>query len=146
MIFLVAYRKFNQFSADLCKGVHNFTSDATCKVTVALTNADNQPLATDSVLADLTQIDYTNLSSRVVTGISCGQNDGIAHLKAGNLELTASGLVATFRYIVLYNDKPKSDQLIAWYDYGRDMTMAGGDVLPIEFPDEILTLGIIEYG
>jgi hypothetical protein len=70
---MATFNKFQQFVEDLAKGVHNFTSDATCTVTVALTAAANAPVATNSVLADLTQISYTNLSSRVITGITAEQ-------------------------------------------------------------------------
>lgn len=138
-----SYNKFNQFSEDLAKGVHNFTSDGTCTVTVALTAAANAPVAGNSVLADLTQISYTNLSSRVVTGITAEQTSGTVNLTANDLTLTASGgSVATFRYVVLYNDDPTSpaDPLIAWFDYGSNVTLADGESLLLDFATNILTL------
>ncbi len=126
---------------DVFKGVHNFTADANCTVTVALTAAANAPVATNSVLADLTQISYTNLSSRVVTGITAEHTTGTVHLTATDLVLTASGAVATFRYVVLYNDDPTSpaDPLIAWYDYGSDVTLANGETFTIDFATDIAT-------
>lgn len=133
---MASFNKFNQFVEDLSKGVHNFTSDTTCTVTVALCAAANAPVATNSVLADLTQISYTNLSSRVVTGITAEQSSGTVTFTATDLVLTASGgAVAAFRYVVLYNDDPTSpaDPLIGWYDYGSDLTLADGETLTIDF-------------
>ena len=51
---------FNQFKENLGKGVHDFTDDTTCTVTFALCAAANAPVATNSVLADLTQISQRN--------------------------------------------------------------------------------------
>lgn len=127
---------FRQFKEDLGKGVHNFTSDATCTVTFALCAAANAPVNTNSVLADLTQISYTNLSSRVVTGITFEQTAGTAVLTATDLVLTASGgSVAAFRYLVAYNDDTTSpaDALIGWFDYGSDLTLSDGQTLTIDF-------------
>ncbi len=133
---MASFNKFQQFVEDLSKGVHNFTSDATCTVTVALCNAANAPIATNSVLANLTTISYTNLSSRVVTGITAEHTTGTVAFTATDLVLTAGGgAVAPFRYIVLYNDDPTSpaDPLIGYYDYGSDLTLADGETLTIDF-------------
>lgn len=140
---MATYNKFQQFVEDCLKGVHNFTSDSTCTVTVALCAAANAPVATNSILGNLTQISYTNLSSRVVTGITCDHTTGTAHVTANDLTLTASGgSVATFRYVVLYNDDPTSpaDPLIAWFDYGSNVTMADTETFLIDFPSDIFTL------
>lgn len=139
---MASFNKFQQFVEDLCKGVHDFTSDATCSVTVALTNNANAPVATNAVLADLTQIAYTNLSSRVVTGITAEHTTGTVTFTANDLVLTASGAVATFRYVVLYDDDPTSpaDPLIGWYDYGSDVTLANGETFTIDFTTGFATL------
>jgi len=127
---------FRQFKENLGKGVHDFTSDATSTVTVALCAAANAPVNTNSVLADLTQISYTNLSSRVVTGTTSEHTAGTVAFTANDLVLTASGgSVAAFRYIVLYDDDPTSpaDPLIGWFDYGSDLTLADTQTLTIDF-------------
>lgn len=130
---MAAFNKFNQFVEDLAKGVHNFTSDSTCTVTVALTNS--APVATNSVLADITQISYTNVSSRVVTGITAEQTTGTVTFTATDLVLTATGSVGPFRYVVLYNDDPVSpaDPLIGWYDYNSSITLNSGETFTIDF-------------
>jgi hypothetical protein len=127
---------FQQFKENLAKGVHDITSDATCTVTVALCAAANAPVATNSVLADLTQVAYTNLSSRVVTGITAEHTTGTVPFTATDLVLSASGgAVATFRYIALYDDDPTSpaDPLIGWLDYGSNLTLADGESLTLDF-------------
>lgn len=139
---MATYNKFQQFVEDLSKGVHNFTSDSTCSVTVALTTAANAPVATNSVLANLTQISYTNLSARVVANVTAEHTTGTVTFTADDLVLTASGAVATFRYVVLYNDDPTSpaDPLIGWYDYGSDVTLASGETFTIDFTSGFATL------
>lgn len=138
---MAAFNKFQAFVEHVAEGVHNLQTGA---LTVALTAAANAPVATNSVLADLTQIAYTNLSSRVVTVASSAQTTGTYKLTCNDLVLTASGAVATFRYVVLYNDTPTSpaDPLIAWWDYGSDVTLANGETFTIDFDgtNGVLTL------
>jgi hypothetical protein len=47
---------------------------------------------------------------------------------------TFSGTV-TFRYVVLYNDTPTSpaDPLIAWWDYGSNVTLNSGETFTVAF-------------
>ena len=140
---MATFNKFQQFAEDLCKGVHNLTSDATCTITVALCATANAPVATNSVLANLTQISYTNLSSRVVTGITAEHTTGTVTITADDLVLTASGgSVAAFQYVALYNDDPTSpaDPLIGWYDIGSAITLADGETLTINFTTGFATV------
>ena len=122
--------KFNQFVEDKANGVHNLGTGA---LTVALTSV--APVAGNSVLADLTQIAYTNCSSRVLTTTSSAQTAGLYKLILADLTLTASGgAIAGFRYVVIYNDTPTSpaDPLIVWLDYGSALVIADGESLLID--------------
>lgn len=132
---MAAATKFQQFVEDMAAGVHDFTSDATCTVTVALCNAANAPVVTNSILGNLTVVSYTNLSARVVTGITADHTTGTVDFTATNLVLTASGTVAGFRYIVLFNDDPTSpaDPLIEFYDYGEDLVLLDTHTLTLNF-------------
>lgn len=126
-------RKFNAFPEYLAEKVFNLGSDT---LTVALCAAANAPVATNSVLADLTQISYTNCSSRVLTVSASSQTSGTYKLVLDDLTLTASGgSIAAFRYIVIYDDTPTSpaDPLIGYLDYGSDLTIANGESLLIDF-------------
>lgn len=124
--------KINSFVEDLSEKVHNLASDA---LTVFLCAAANAPVATNTILANLTQIPYTNLSARVPTISSSSQSSGLYKLILTDHVLTASGAVATFRYVGHYNDTPTSpaDPLIQWYDHGSDVTLANGETYTIDY-------------
>lgn len=110
---------------------------------VALTAAANAPVATNSVLADLTQISYTNLSSRNITTSSSTHSSGTYSLVLSDLVLTASGgAVATFRYVVIYDDTPSSpaDPLVCWFDYGGNVTLADTETFTIDFGSSLFTV------
>lgn len=132
--------KFQQFTENLGKDVHDFTSDATCTLTVALMNSAPDA-ATDAVLADITEISYTNLSSRVVTGVTSEHTAGVTTVTANDLTLTASGgAVAAFRYIVFYDDDPAGDPLIGYYDNGSSITLLNGETFLLNFSTGLFTI------
>jgi hypothetical protein len=137
---LASFNKFNSFVEALAEKVHNLGSDT---LTIALCAAANAPVATNTVLADLTQISYTNLSSRTLTVSSSAQTSGTYKLVIADKTLTASGgAVAAFRYVVIYNDTAANDELIGWYDYGTALTLADGESLTLDFDNTsgVLTL------
>lgn len=139
----VAYNKFQQFAENLSKGVHNFSSDSTCTLTLALCAAGSAPVATNAVLADLTTISYTNLSSRVVTGAGAEHTTGTVQFAVNDHTLTASGgAVSTFRYVVLFDDDPTSpaDPLIGWWDLGENVTLTDGSSITLNLPGYFATL------
>ena len=125
---MATYNKFQIFVADIANKVHNLGSD---QLTVALT--DSAPVATNTVIANITQISYTNLSTRNITTTSSTQTSGTYNLKLTNLTLTASGTVPQFRYVVIYNSTAASGNLIGWYDYGSEVNMVSGDTFAISF-------------
>lgn len=127
---MATLNKFNCFVEDLAEKKHNLGSDT---LTIALCAAANAPTASNTVLADLTQISYTNLSSRAVTTTSSAQTSGTYKLVLADLVLTASGSVGPFRYVVLYNDTASNDELIGYADYGSDITLANLETLTIDF-------------
>lgn len=129
---MATFNKHNQFVEDLGKAVHNL---ATHQLVVALTTNANAPVATNSILGNLTQISYTNLSSRNITTSSAVQTSGTFKLILTDLVLTASGAVATFRWVEIYNDTPTSpaDPLICYFDHGSDVTLANGETYTLDF-------------
>lgn len=127
-----SFFKFNQFVEDRNHGVHDFSSD---QLTVALTNT--QPVAGNSVLADITEISYTNLSSRNLTITSSGQTSGTYKLVIQDHTLTASGSVPDFQYVVVYNNTPTTpaDPLIFWLEYPSVISMSNNESFDIDFSD-----------
>jgi pantothenate kinase len=133
---MASFVKYYQFVENLAKGVHNFTSDASCTVTVALSNTVGDIAQTNATLSQITQISYANCSSRVVTNITAEQTTGTLNLIASNdLVLTASGVVGPFQYVILYDDDPTSpaDPLIGCYNYGSAVTLQDTETFTINF-------------
>ena len=130
---MAVFNKIDSFVEAMAEKTHNLGSDT---LTIALTAAANAPVATNTVLANLTQISYTNLSARAITTTSSAQTSGTYKLILADLTLTASGgAVATFRYVAIYNDTATSDELVGWYDYGADVTLADTETFTIDFDD-----------
>lgn len=127
---MATFNKFNCFVEDIAEKKHNLGSDV---LTVALCAAANAPVATNTVLANLTQITYTNLSARAITTSTSAQTSGTYKLVLADLVLTASGAVGPFRYVVIYNDTAATDELIGWIDYGSDVTLANLETFTIDF-------------
>lgn len=133
---MATFNKFQAFVEAVAEKKHNLGSD---QLKVALTNT--APSAANAVLADLTEITYTNLSSRNLTTSSSSQTSGVYALVINDLVLTASGgSVGPFRYIVIYNDTAASDDLVAWFDYGSSITMADNETLTLDFGANLLTI------
>ena len=109
-------------------------------LTIALTNTAHT--AAWDELADLTQVSYTNLSARVITVSTSAQTTGTYKLVCADLVLTASGAVGPFRYVYIYDDGSTGDKLIAYYDYGSEVTLASGDTFTINFDNSAGVLTI----
>lgn len=127
---MAAFNKFNSFVAALANKVHNFATDT---LTIALCATASAPVATNTQLSNLTQISYTNLSARAVTTTSSTQAAGLYKYIAADLVLTASGAVAAFQYVVLYNATATNAELVGWWDYGSSVTLANTDTFTIDF-------------
>ena len=130
---MAVYNKFNQTIENVWHGVYSSDTD---QFVIFLTAAANTPVATNSVLADLAEVAYTNLSTRNLTTSTSSQTGGTYTQLFDDLVLTASGgPSATFRNVGIYNDTPTSpvDPLNNWYDYGDDLTLADGETLTIDF-------------
>lgn len=134
---MATYTKINSFVEDLAEKVHNLGSD---QLVVALTNTAHT--STWGQLSELTQISYTNLSSRNITTTSSAQTTGTYKLVLADLVLTASGSVGPFQYIYIYNDTSTNDRLIGYYDYGSAVTLSSGDTFTVNFDDSngVITL------
>lgn len=135
---MASFTKLNGFVEHLAEKVHNLGADT---LTVALSNTapgseSTPPTGSTAacVLANVTQISYTNCSSRAITTSTSAQTSGTYKLVLSDLVLTASGgSVGPFRYVYIYNDTATNDELIGYYDYGSSITLASGETLTIDF-------------
>ena len=142
---MASFTKVNDFVVNLA---NTMDLDADTLV-VALSNTDpasGTDIRSDGngILANCSQISYTNLSSRTLQSVSSTQTSGTYKLTASDLVLTASGgSVAAFRYIVIFDDSVTSpaDPVIGYYDYGTSLTLNDGDTFTIDIgTNGILTL------
>ncbi len=129
---MAVYNKFDQFTEDKAHKVHDLSVGGD-QLVVFLTNT--LPNKTQSVLGEISEISYTNLSSRNLTISSSAQTNGTFKLVLADLVLTASGVVPPFRYIGVYNDTATvpADPLIAWYDYGSEVNMSNAETFTCDF-------------
>ncbi|MDN4061482.1 hypothetical protein QPK31_24985 [Massilia sp. YIM B02769] len=137
---MAAFTKLQKFIEAVAHGKHNLS---TAQLKIALTNTAPNA-ATAGVLADLTEIAYTNCSSRNVTTSASAQTGGSYKLTCADLTLTAGGgPVGPFRYAVLYNDSAAGKDLIGVYDRGDNITLLDGESILIDFDQAagVFTIG-----
>ena len=144
---MASFSKLNGFVENLANKEIDLGS---ASITVALSNTapgdESTPptgTAAECVLANVTQVAYTNCSSRVVTVTSVTQTAGTVKAIYADLTLTASGAVGPVRYIYIYDDSSTNDELIGYYDYGSAVTLADGDTFAINFDDSNGVLTIV---
>lgn len=123
---MASFVKFNCFSEDVVKKVHNLGSDS---LRLALSNT--APAASDTVFAPggahpppAAANGYTT-GGHVTAQVSCAQTSGTLKLVLTDVTVTATaGGIGPFRYVILYNDTASADQLIGYWDRGTSITLA----------------------
>ena len=135
---MATFNKVNDFVVNV---VHDMDL-ASDSILVALSNttpgseSTNPTTDGNGILANVTEVAYTNLSSRAVTTTSSSQTSGTYKLVLADITLTSSGgSTGPFRYVYIYNDTPTSpaDPLIGYYDYGSSITLNDGDSFTVDF-------------
>jgi len=157
---VATFQNIDIFVSDLAAKLHDFdrTGD---QLSIALSANATPPVATNDVLADLTEIAYTFLdnpgsegstlarqpvissttdSSALAAQAVAGTHKYILEGRTGaasDLVLSAvGGSVATFRWITHYNldaTTPKLNPLIQFYDHGSDVNLAAGETFTIDY-------------
>ena len=141
--------KFQDFSEQLSKGVHNFNSHT---FKIVLTNS--APASTNTLLSQITQISGTNGyttggGTPGTTTIGVSETTGTTTVTGTQCVFTAStGAMGAFRYYVLYNDTVEANTdvacLVAFWDHGSTVNLADGESFTIKFnnasPGTIFTL------
>ena len=132
---------FNKVNDFVKNAVHNMDLESD-QIVIALSNtapgseSSNPAADNNGVLANVTQVAYTNLSSRNVTTTSSSQTGGTYKLVLADITLTSTGgTTGPFRYVYIYNDTvtTPADPLIGYYDYGSSLTLNDGDSLTVDF-------------
>ena len=135
---MATYNKFQCFLKDFVDGKHDFTT-ATLKV--ALSSAANAPSASADVkLADITTIAAPAVDNATLTTSSSGWAAGAFTVVVADLTMTASGAVGPFRYVTVYNDTATNKELICFFDYGSEVTLAANDTFKLDFGTELFSL------
>lgn len=127
---MATFNKFNQFTADLLAGKHNFSSHI---FKIMLTNV--APTAANAVKADLTEIASGSGYSGggTVTTITATTSGGIAKIAGTDVTFTSTGSIGPFRYAVLYNETSSGQPLVAWWDYGSSTTLLVNEIMTVDF-------------
>lgn len=134
---MATYNKHQDYAEQVNKAVHNWPSHT---FKAALTNT--APVATNTVLADLTQIStgggYTAGAGGGLTldTVTLSETTGTAKVTIADEVFTATGAsVGPFRYVDIYNDSATSpaDALVCWYDHGSSITLADTETYTLDF-------------
>lgn len=140
---MASFVKYEQFAVDLAAGVHILTTGGSL-LKIALSNT-LPVVADDVILGGITTISYTNITETMpadVTNVGSETPGGTWDVAGTDVVLNATGAVATFRYVILYNDTPTSpaDPLIGYWDYGSGITLASGESFTVDFGASIFTV------
>lgn len=114
----------------------------------AVIHTDAPVVATDSVLADLTQIGGSNGYTTGGENITFGSTRSGGTVTATGVDVTWTasggnlGASTTGRYVSIYDDTPGSpaDPLMCSFDYGATFTVATGETFTLDFGASLATL------
>lgn len=142
---MATFNKFQDFSEQLSRGVHDFDAHT---FRVALTNT--APTTTQTSLDTVTNHPApaaANGYSATATTISISETTGTTTVSGTQVVFTATaGGIGPFRYAILYNDSATSpaDALIGWWDYASSITLNDTETFTVKFsntsPGAIFTL------
>lgn len=129
---MVAYNKFNSMVEYLADKIFDFIgSPPGDTFKVGLSNT--APAATNTIYGNITEIAAGNgytAGGDALTNPAGTRSGGTVTFAADQNVWTGSGAgMATFQYVVLYDDTPSSpvDPLIGWWDHGSGITLNSGD-------------------
>ncbi len=137
------FNKFNAFAENQYVAKIDWDSDV---FKLAFTNT--LPLATNSILSDITQITpgFGYSSGGPTTTITYSRTGGVLSVFGTQVTLTASGgAIASFQYYVLYDDSIATPvkPLVGWWNHGSVITLNDTDSFIVKFnnasPGLILT-------
>lgn len=143
---MATFNSFNAFANHLAQGLHDFGAAADV-LRIYLSNT--APSASgDNDKVDLAEIangnGYTTGGTDVTNAISwSAATDTASITSATGISWTATGgAIASFRYVVLYNDTHASNILIGWWDYGSQVALGAGDQFIVDFGTSLFTIAV----
>lgn len=138
---MAAFHKFDDYVFQEAKGTHDFSTHS---YKIMLTNT--APVVTNSVKADLTEITAGSGYSAggiAIPSLSLTKSSGTTTLTGNSVTFTASGgTMSAFRYAVMYNNTSSGKNLVGWWDYGANITLADGETFEWK-PSNVSTAGTI---
>lgn len=144
---MATYTKYENFVQVLAnKEVDWFGTTDTYK---AVIHTDAPTVATDTTVADVTQIGGSNGYTTGGSNITFNSTRSGATVTATAVDVvwTASGgnlgASTTGRYVSIYDDTPTTptaDPLMCSYDYGSTFTVADGETFTLDFGASLATL------
>ena len=137
---MASFTEINDFLENLAEAMLAGTDVFTIALSNTAPGSESPDPTTDGngTLTNVTEVSYTNCSSRVITTTSSSQTGGTYKLVLQDITLSASGgAVGPFQYVYVYSDTPTSpaDPLVCVYDYGSSITLNDGEDLAIDFDD-----------
>jgi hypothetical protein len=139
---MATYVKYEVFVGDLMNKTHDLlgtTPGSDCDTLKVMLSNTAPNAATHTVRSEAGEITggngYTSGGS-VIGGQSGARSGGTVTLSGNAVTWTAeTDTMATFRYVILYNDTPTSpaDPLIASWDYGSAVSLAVGESFTVKF-------------
>lgn len=140
----VAFNKVQDFVEQLGLARHNLNTHT---LKVALARSADPPVATDTVLADITQPTGTGYTAGGIDTLNTfAEAAGTATLTGTKAVWTATAADwQSFRYIMLHNDDTTTptDQLIGYWDYASDFTLGNGETFSVKFNSSDTTGSIL---
>lgn len=143
---MATFNSFNAFANHLALGLHDFSSGGDV-LRIYLSNAT--PSASgDNDKADLAEIangnGYTTGGTDITNAITWSAATDVASItSATGISWTATGgAIASFRYVVLYNDTHASNILIGYWDYGSTVALAAGESFTVDFGASVFTITV----
>lgn len=128
---MAAYNKFYSFVQKLTDGSINMASDT---IKVMLTNT--APVATNTVYANL--VDLSTGGGYTAGGTAAANTESAATgtvketLAVTTFTATSAG-IGPFRYVAVYDSTASGSPLIAWFDYGSEVTLANTETFTVNF-------------
>src|SRR4026207_1202355 len=136
------FNKFNSFVEAVAEKKHDLGADV---LKCMLTNV--APVAANAVKTDITEIAAGNgytAGGNQATQTGSVQSGGVSKPTCSDPTIwtCVTAPMATFRYVVMYNDTAANDELIGWWDYGSAITPQIGEKVlhSLDPPTGLLTL------